>query len=200
METIYSENFEYIYIDVHSERHSHFGCLKGNIFEKYFTVYHQMSYIAISRADFLKYFKVLEEEKGTVRAIKMRLRSGKNPVNPRKHQEKDQESLLPPKNLNQPKKPDPLNLNEQDEFDKLYKDLSRPGAFTYKIKLYLRRNQTHSLHRPKRKIFPRRKIVTHYPGHIVQSDLINMQKFSANNSGYSYILVVIDCLSKYLWC
>ena len=93
-----------------------------------------------------------------------------------------------------------MNLNEQDEFDKLYKDLSRPGAFTNKIKLYLKRNQTHSLHRPKRKIFLRRKIVTHYPGHIVQSDLIDMQKFSANNSGYSYILVVVDCFSKYLWC
>ena len=42
--------------------------------------------------------------------------------------------------------------------------------------------------------------MTHYPGQIVQSDLIDMQKFSTKNSGYNYILVVIDCFSKFLWC
>ena len=66
--------------------------------------------------------------------------------------------------------------------------------------MYLRKNETHSLHRPKRKKFPRRKIMTHYPGQIVQSDLIDMQQFSRVNSGFNYILVVIDCFSKFLWC
>lgn len=76
----------------------------------------------------------------------------------------------------------------------------QPGSFSNKIAMYLRKNETHSLHRPKRKKFPRRKIMTHYPGQIVQSDLIDMQQFSRVNSGFNYILVVIDCFSKFLWC
>ena len=76
----------------------------------------------------------------------------------------------------------------------------QPGSFSNKIAMYLQKNETHSLHRPKRKKFPRRKIMTHYPGQIVQSDLIDMQQFSRVNSGFNYILVVIDCFSKFLWC
>ena len=64
---------------------------------------------------------------------------------------------------------------------------------------YLRKNTTHSLHKGVRKNFLRRKIITHYPGHITQSDLIDMQKFSSSNTGYNYILVFIDCFSKKIW-
>jgi hypothetical protein len=87
----------------------------------------------------------------------------------------------------------------QYHFDQLYKDLTQPGAFTSKLLRYLRKNRIHSLHRQKRHIFPRRKIVTRYPGNIIQSDLIDMQKYSTKNSGYNFILVVIDCFSKKLW-
>ena len=90
-------------------------------------------------------------------------------------------------------------LDGQEYFNRLYSDLTQPGAYTRKILKYLRRNQTHSLFKRKRRKFPRRKIVTRYPGNIVQSDLIDMQKFSGSNSGYNFILVVIDCFSKKLW-
>ena len=81
----------------------------------------------------------------------------------------------------------------------MYKDLLQPGAFTNKIVRYLQKNSTHSLHKGVRKKFLRRKIITHYPGHITQSDLIDMQKFSSSNSGFNYILVFIDCFSKKIW-
>ncbi len=81
----------------------------------------------------------------------------------------------------------------------MYKDLTQPGALTNKLLRYLRKNKIHSLHRPKRRTFPRRKIVTRYPGNILQSDLIDMQKYSSKNSGYNFILVVIDCFTKKLW-
>ena len=90
-------------------------------------------------------------------------------------------------------------LDGQAYFDQLYSDLTQPGAYTNKILKYLRKNTTHSLFKRKRRKFPRRKIITRYPGNIVQSDLIDMQKFSGSNSGYNYILVVIDCFSKKLW-
>ena len=89
--------------------------------------------------------------------------------------------------------------NSQSEFDDLYKNLTQPGALSQKLLRYLRRNVAHSLHRQRRKRFPRRKVITSYPGQIVQSDLIDMQKLSSKNSGYNYILVLIDCFSKYLW-
>ncbi len=87
----------------------------------------------------------------------------------------------------------------QYHFDQLYKDLTQPGAFTNKLLRYLRKNEVHSVHRPKRKRFPRRQIITKYPGNILQSDLIDMQKYSRKNSGFNFILVVIDCFSKKLW-
>ena len=90
-------------------------------------------------------------------------------------------------------------VDTQKQFDALYSDLSQPGAFTSKIKEYLRKNVIHSLHKNRRRNFPRRKIITYFPGNIVQSDLIDLQKFSTKNSGYNFILVVIDCFSKRLW-
>ena len=77
--------------------------------------------------------------------------------------------------------------------------MQQPGAFSSKIARYLRKNETHSLHKPVRKKFKRRRIITHYPGQIVQMDLIDMQKFYGSNSFYKYILVVLDLFSKKVW-
>ena len=134
----------------------------------------------------------------------MRLRSGKQneaEITPKSSLlQNEVNGKIPSQVLKQPIIQPKLNLNNQDKFDSLYSDLAQPGAFTQKIKLYLRKNQTHSLHRPKRKKFPRRRIITHFPGQIIQSDLIDMQKYSNKNNGFNYILVVIDCFSKFLWC
>ena len=90
-------------------------------------------------------------------------------------------------------------LSKQQAFDTVYSDLQQPGSFSRKIIRYLRNNKTHSLHKPVRKKFKRRKIITRYPGQIVQMDLIDLQKFSGSNSGYRWILVVLDCFSKKIW-
>ena len=89
--------------------------------------------------------------------------------------------------------------DKQKAFDIVYSDLQQPGSFSSKIKRYLENNKTHSLHKAVRKNFKRRKIITHYPGQIVQMDLIDLQKFSTSNSGYHWILVALDCFSKRLW-
>ena len=90
-------------------------------------------------------------------------------------------------------------MTTQHEFDEKYQDLVQPGSFSNKILKYLRANETASLHRPKRKKFPRRRIVTRYPGNILQSDLIDMQKYGTKNSNFNFILVVIDCFTKKVW-
>ena len=53
------------------------------------------------------------------------------------------------------------------------------------------------LHKPKRKNFPRRKIIVNYINEIFAADLVEMQKFAKLNKGYRYLLTCIDIFSKY---
>ena len=67
---IYSNKFAYIMIDIHPERHSEFITIRTNIFDKHFIVINKMEYVAIPKADFIKYFKIIEAKKGTIKAVK----------------------------------------------------------------------------------------------------------------------------------
>ena len=55
------------------------------------------------------------------------------------------------------------------------------------------------LHKPKRKNYPRRKIVVNHIDEIFAADLVEMQKFVKINKGYRYLLTCIDIFSKYSW-
>lgn len=55
------------------------------------------------------------------------------------------------------------------------------------------------LHRPARKNFQRRKVITRFTDEYWQTDLADIQMHSRKNNGFKYILVVIDTFSKYLW-
>ena len=72
------------------------------------------------------------------------------------------------------------------------------GSTNHLIK-QLRKNETYSLHKSVRKKFKRRKIVVEYPGQILQMDLVDMIKYSRQNSHYKYIINCIDLFSKKLW-
>jgi hypothetical protein len=97
-----------------------------------------------------------------------------------------------------------------NEFNENFSDLSKPGAYSRKALRYihgdhkdlikqLRKNETYSLHKSVRKKFKRRKIVVEYPGQILQMDLVDMIKFSRQNSHYKYVINCIDLFSKKLW-
>ncbi|KAL4101127.1 hypothetical protein QTP88_021147 [Uroleucon formosanum] len=53
------------------------------------------------------------------------------------------------------------------------------------------------LHRPVRKIFPRRSVVTRFIDELWQADLMDMQSNSKKKYGFKFILVVIDAYTKY---
>jgi hypothetical protein len=55
------------------------------------------------------------------------------------------------------------------------------------------------IHKNARVNFPRRSVILRDIDDLWQADLIDMQALSRFNSGYKYILVVIDCFSKYAW-
>ena len=55
------------------------------------------------------------------------------------------------------------------------------------------------LHKPKRKNFPRKKIIVNHIDEIFAADLVEMQKFTKLNKGCRYLLTCIDIFSKYSW-
>ena len=55
------------------------------------------------------------------------------------------------------------------------------------------------LHKPKRKNYPRRRIIVNNINEIFAADLVEMQKFAKLNRGYRYLLTCIDIFSKFAW-
>ena len=55
------------------------------------------------------------------------------------------------------------------------------------------------LHKPKRKNYPRRKIIVNDINEIFAADLVEMQKFAKLNKRYRYLLTCIDIFSKFAW-
>jgi len=78
LDQIYAEKFAYIFIDVHPERHSDFCTIRSNIFERNYDLFYKMEYIAIPKSEFIKYFKVVEAKKGTIKAIKNEIKIRKS--------------------------------------------------------------------------------------------------------------------------
>jgi Integrase core domain len=67
------------------------------------------------------------------------------------------------------------------------------------VKEWLSSEDTYTLHKPRRKRFPRNKTLVYDIDDLHQADLAEMQADAKWNDGVRYLLVVIDCLSKYLW-
>ncbi|KAK9693467.1 Integrase core domain [Popillia japonica] len=55
------------------------------------------------------------------------------------------------------------------------------------------------LHKPARRNFPRRRVIIKGFDDLWQADLAEFTTYSRDNRGYNYILVVIDCFSKFVW-
>ena len=70
LEQIYRKKFAYIFVNRHQNRHSYFVTITSDILEKYFRIFHNMEYIAIPKADFVRYCKIVEAKDGSIRAVK----------------------------------------------------------------------------------------------------------------------------------
>jgi Integrase core domain len=62
-----------------------------------------------------------------------------------------------------------------------------------------KRQVVEEIHRPARINFKRRKVVIKSLFDLYQADLVDMQLYAKENAGYKYILVVINCFSKFVW-
>lgn len=63
----------------------------------------------------------------------------------------------------------------------------------------LSKDLSYTLHRPRRKRFPKARVMVYGIDHQWVADLIDVQSLSRHNKGYKFLLTVIDALSKYLW-
>ena len=60
-------------------------------------------------------------------------------------------------------------------------------------------NLANELHRPIRRRFPKRKVISYGIDNIWAADLVEMGKFSKWNKGIKYLLMVTDVFSKFGW-
>lgn len=58
---------------------------------------------------------------------------------------------------------------------------------------------TNELHKPARKKFKRRKVITLSVDSIWAADLLDLRRYAKVNKNYNYLLMIIDTFSKYAW-
>lgn len=63
----------------------------------------------------------------------------------------------------------------------------------------VKRQIVEEIHKPARKNFKRRSVIIKSLTDLFQADLVEMIPYSKENKGYKYILVVINCFSKFVW-
>ena len=65
------------------------------------------------------------------------------------------------------------------------------------IQLWLMEKRAYMAHRPLHKKYPMKKVIVGGVNIQLQLDLVDMQQWSAENDGYRYILLTVDCFSRY---
>ena len=81
-------------------------------------------------------------------------------------------------------------------------DAAKADGKLYKksaIRKWLQSNDTYTLYKPQRKNFPTRKTVAYGIDDVHQADLADMSNHSKSNNGVTFLLCVIDVLSKKAW-
>ena len=73
------------------------------------------------------------------------------------------------------------------------------GISEKKVKAWLKKQPTYTLHRQARKRYPVRHYIVHDIDEQWQADLAEVQDIAPKNRGYRYILTVIDIFSRYAW-
>lgn len=93
------------------------------------------------------------------------------------------------------------NANQPASFggvEALYR-ASKGKVSREEIKKWLRGVDAYTLHKPIRKKFTTNRVIVYSMDQQWQADLADVSTLKNKNSGYCYILTVIDILSKYAW-
>jgi transposase InsO family protein len=74
-----------------------------------------------------------------------------------------------------------------------------PTISRSQVRDWLRSQFTYTLHKPARRRFKRRRVLASRPGQHVQIDLVDLQRYRADNDGHNFLLVAIDVFSKFAY-
>lgn len=77
--------------------------------------------------------------------------------------------------------------------------LSKHPRDKEKIQNWLDAQNTYTLHKPIRKKFPRLHYNVYYRDQLWEADLVELGSIKSYNDGVTFLLVVIDVFSKYIW-
>jgi transposase InsO family protein len=82
--------------------------------------------------------------------------------------------------------------------EKLYESVNRRIP-KQKILKWLQGQLSHTLHRQKRINFKRNHYNVYSINELWQADLMDLPSLADHNDGYKFILLIIDCFSRFIW-
>nr|XP_012216150.1 PREDICTED: uncharacterized protein LOC105668351 [Linepithema humile] len=91
---------------------------------------------------------------------------------------------------------DPAHYAGYSAVDNLFRAANLPHN---NVERWLKAQDAYTLHRPLRRKFPRMHYNVTNIDDLWEADLIELRNLKSYNEGYSYLLVIIDVLSKYVW-
>jgi transposase InsO family protein len=81
--------------------------------------------------------------------------------------------------------------------DRLYRQALKHKISRETVVEYLQSKEGYTQHKPRKRHFKRRRIISVDVGDQYQIDLADMQKFAQENDGVKYLLTAVDCFSRY---
>ena len=94
---------------------------------------------------------------------------------------------------------DPASTGSLGGKNRLLKEAVKHNITEEQVERYLQTKDGYTQHKSRLKKFKRRKMITVDIKDQHQMDLADMQKFAEFNDGVKYLLVIIDCFSRYAW-
>lgn len=97
---------------------------------------------------------------------------------------------------------DPESPSSFGGVNSIYRAVKNDGKYQIsrnKIRSWLQKQDTYTLHKPVRYRFKRNRVIVGAMDDEWEADLVIMDSLSKANNGYKYILTVIDVLSKFAW-
>ena len=91
------------------------------------------------------------------------------------------------------------DLQHPAGYGSVQKLVEATGLSAKKVKEWLKKQPTYTLHRQARKTYPTRQYIVHDIDEQWQVDLADVSLLSRYNSGYRFILTVIDIFSRFAW-
>jgi hypothetical protein len=93
----------------------------------------------------------------------------------------------------------PTSFGGVDSIYRVVKSEGKHQISRNKIRTWLRKQDTYTLHKPVRYRFKRNRVIVGAIDEQWEADLVIMDSLAKYNNNYKYILTVIDVLSKYTW-